>query len=101
MEMIGITPDIVGVRVLRHGVVLLTFEDGLEGEVDLTARLFGPVFERVRTPAGFAEVYVNEETGTITWPGEIDLAPDTLYVRVKTGEWPAGLYWRTTGTDGA
>jgi hypothetical protein len=96
MEMIGLTPDIIGVRVVRHGVLMLTFEDGLEGEVDLTERLWGPVFERVRTPEGFAEVYVDEEGGTIAWPGEVDLAPDTLYIRVRTGEWPPGLYWPST-----
>lgn len=85
------SPDITAVSVVRYGVVALTFADGLEGEVDLNGHLWGPVFERVRTPAGFAEVYVDEETGTITWPGEVDLAPDTLYIRVKTGEWPPGL----------
>ncbi len=85
------SPDITAVRVVRHEVVALTFEDGLEGEVDLRGHLWGPVFERVRTPEGFTEVYVDEETGTITWPGPVDLAPDTLYIRVKTGEWPPGL----------
>jgi hypothetical protein len=85
------SPDITAVRVVCHEVVALTFADGLEGEVDLRGHLWGPVFERVRTPEGFAEVYVDEETGTITWPGEVDLAPDTLYIRVKTGEWPAGV----------
>ncbi|HKZ15095.1 MAG TPA: DUF2442 domain-containing protein [Solirubrobacterales bacterium] len=89
--MIECSPDITGVRVVRHEVVALTFADGLEGEVDLRGHLWGPVFERVRTPEGFAEVYVDDETGTITWPGEVDLAPDTLYIRVKTGEWPPGL----------
>jgi uncharacterized protein DUF2442 len=98
MEMIGLTPDITDVRVVRHEVLHLTFADGLEGEVDLTGRLWGPVFERVRTPAGFAEVYVDEEGGTIAWPGEVDLAPDTLYIRVKTGEWPPGL---SEAPDGA
>jgi hypothetical protein len=88
MEMIGLTPDVTGARVVRHGVLLLAFADGLEGEVDLLDRLWGPVFERARTPAGFAEVYVDEEGGTIAWPGEVDLAPDTLYIRVKTGVWP-------------
>jgi hypothetical protein len=24
----------------------------------------------------------------VVWPGGADLAPDTLYVRVKTGSWP-------------
>jgi hypothetical protein len=48
----------------------------------------GPVFEHARTPAGFAEVAVDAETGTVVWPGGADLAPDTLYERVRTGIWP-------------
>jgi len=28
-------------------------------------------------------------TRTVAWPGGADLAPDTLYVRVQTGAWPA------------
>jgi hypothetical protein len=86
-------PDyrIVAAKVVCHEVLTLTFADGLEGEVDLTGHLWGPVFERVRTPNGFAEVYVDEEGGTVAWPGEVDLAPDTLYIRVKTGQWPAGV----------
>jgi hypothetical protein len=89
--MIEIEPPITAVSVVRHGVLHLTFEDGLEGEVDLTDHLWGPVFERVRTIDGFREVKVDRESGTVVWPGEVDLAPDTLYIRVRTGEWPAGL----------
>jgi hypothetical protein len=39
-------------------------------------------------PEGFAKVAVNPETGTVVWPGGADLAPDTLYERVRTGIWP-------------
>ena len=46
------------------------------------------MFEEACTPAGFAKVEVDGETGTVTWPGGADLAPDTLYVRVRTGAWP-------------
>ena len=81
-------PDIIAVSVVRHGVLHLTFADGLTGEVDVLARMWGPVFEHARTPEGFAKVAVDEETGTIAWPGEADLAPDTLYERVRTGMWP-------------
>jgi hypothetical protein len=46
------------------------------------------VFERARTPEGFAEVFVDAESGTVCWPGGADLAPDTLYERVLNGVWP-------------
>jgi hypothetical protein len=41
-----------------------------------------------RTPGGFKRVSVAAERGTVTWPGGADLAPDTLYVRVRAGVWP-------------
>ena len=81
-------PDITAVSVVRHGVLHLTFADGLSGEVDVLPRMWGPVFQQARTPEGFVKVAVDEETGTIAWPGDADLAPDTLYERVRTGLWP-------------
>lgn len=86
--MIGMTPDIIEAAVVRHGVLRLTFADGTTGELDVLERMRGPVFDRARTPEGFAEVAVDVETGTVVWPGGADLAPDTLYERVRTGAWP-------------
>jgi hypothetical protein len=86
--MIGLTPDITSVVVVRHGVLGLTFADGLRGEVDVLDRMWGPVFEEARTEEGFAQVVVDDEAGTVVWPGGADLAPDTLYVRVSSGAWP-------------
>jgi Protein of unknown function (DUF2442) len=86
--MTGLTPDITAAIVVRHGVLRLTFADGLSGEVDVLDRMRGPVFEDVCTPAGFAKVKVDTETGTVVWPGGVDLAPDTLYERVRSGVWP-------------
>jgi hypothetical protein len=84
--MIGLTPDITAAEVLRHGELRLTFADGTRGQVYVLDRMWGPVFEDARTFGGFAAAYVDR--GTVTWPGEVDLAPDTLYVRVTTGTWP-------------
>lgn len=86
--MIGLTPDITEARAVRHGVLTVTFADGLQGEVEVLERMRGPVFETARTSEGFARVEVDSETGTVTWPGGADLAPDTLYERVRTGAWP-------------
>jgi hypothetical protein len=86
--MIGLTPDITAVTVVRHGVLRLIFADGLSVELDVLDRMQGPAFEDARTPAGFAKADVDPETGTVVWPGGADLAPDTLYVRARTGAWP-------------
>ena len=86
--MIGLTPDITEAAVVRHGVLRLTFADGLRGEVDVLDRMRGLVFAAARTPEGFAKVTVDRETETVIWPGGADLAPDTLYERVRTGVWP-------------
>lgn len=86
--MIGLTPDITEARVVRHGVLALTFADGLQGEVVVLDRMRGPVFDQARTADGFAKVRVDGETGTVVWPGGADLAPDTLYERIRTGAWP-------------
>jgi hypothetical protein len=86
--MTGLTPDITDAAVVRHGVLKLTFADGVSGEVDVLDRMHGPVFEEACTTEGFARVSVDEETGTVVWPGGADLAPDTLYERVSSGAWP-------------
>jgi hypothetical protein len=84
----GLTPDITAAEVVRHGVLRLTFADGLSGEVDVLDRMRGPVLEGARTPEGFVKVETDTETGTVVWPGGADLAPDTLYERIRSGAWP-------------
>jgi len=68
------------------------FADGLEGEVDMAERVRAPgagVFAALADPDVFAQVYV--ELGAVTWPGEIDLAPDAMYTEIKkNGVWKLG-----------
>jgi Protein of unknown function (DUF2442) len=74
--------DVTGVEVLDHYRLRLTFSDGLTGDVDLShLREWGGVFEPLRDPETFAEVRVDPEIGTITWPGGADLAPEVLHAR--------------------
>jgi len=60
----------------------IDFEDGVGGEVDLSDRLTGPVFEPLRDPKLFGQVSV-DEFGAICWPNGADLAPDAVYDRLK------------------
>ncbi len=44
------------------------------------------VFTKLADPLWFAQAHV--EYGAVTWPGEIDLAPDAMYEEIKQhGEW--------------
>jgi len=65
--------------------------DGLSGEVEIISRMRGPAFECARSAEGFAEVFVDAEIGTVAWSGGADLAPDTLYERVRSGAWPVDI----------
>jgi hypothetical protein len=58
--------------------LFVEFSDGTSGEVDLSSRLFGPVFEPLRNPDMFGQVSV-DEFGALTWPCGADLAPDALH----------------------
>ena len=59
--------------------VWVRFEDGMEGEVDLSDLVGKGVFQAWDDSREFARVSVDDVSGTIAWPGGIDLAPDTLY----------------------
>jgi hypothetical protein len=78
--------DIVSVQPLDGYRLKLRFEDGIEGEVDVSQCVpFTGVFAALRDPKQFAAVQVNPELGCIYWPGGADLDPDVLYALV-TGQ---------------
>lgn len=60
------------------------FNDGLEGEADLELLVTSPaagVFSVLTDPELFARVHL--VWGAVTWPGEIDLAPDAMYRGIR------------------
>ena len=60
--------------------VWLKFNDGLEGEADLSSELWGEVFQPLQDPAYFASFRVDE---TLTWPNGADFAPEFLHALVR------------------
>ncbi len=77
---------VVAVEALPSFRLRVRFVDGIEGTVDLTALIHSPgagVFASLTDSALFAQVFV--EHGAVTWPGEIDLAPDAMYAEIKKG----------------
>ena len=65
------------------------FYDGTAGIVDMSERVCSPeagVFAVLADAERFAEVFV--EYGAVTWPGQLDLAPDAMHAEISAhGEW--------------
>lgn len=77
------------VSVLPDYCLSVVFMDGLEGLVDLNALIHSSqsgVFSTLANPAIFIQAHIH--FGAVTWPGEIDLAPDAMYDEIKAhGKW--------------
>lgn len=62
------------------------FADGTEGTVRFEPSHLTGVFAPLRDPKVFEQVRI--DGGAVSWPGEIDLAPDAMYSEIRqSGEW--------------
>jgi hypothetical protein len=77
-------PVVVSAEYLGEFKIRLSFNDGVEGTVDFSKWLEGPVFEPLRDPAYFRQFFV--DGGTVAWANGADIAPETLYEQAKSGE---------------
>jgi hypothetical protein len=57
--------------------LLLSFNNGERRCFDMQPYLHYPVFRRLENPGFFSLAHV--DYGTVIWPGDIDIAPETLY----------------------
>lgn len=77
------------VQVLSGYRLKVRFLDGVEGIVDMSRLVMDAqagVFAVLRDPRLFGQVYL--DYGAVTWPGEIDLAPDAMHDEIKqNGKW--------------
>ena len=62
-------------------VLRVRYEDGVEGEVDLSAHVGRGVFAAWNDAAFFETVYVSAH-GSIAWSEDIELCPDSIYLEL-------------------
>lgn len=78
------TPLLLEATPVGDYTVHVRFEDGLSADVDLSHLLdYGGVFEPLRDVGYFRRLRADMEAGTIVWPNEADIAPETLYGRAR------------------
>jgi hypothetical protein len=81
---------IISAKPLRKFCLEIRFNNGDSGVVDLSSLAGRGVFAEWNRPGVFEQVEVTSE-GAVEWPGEIDLCPDSLYLRM-TGQQPQDLF---------
>ena len=70
----------------------LTFDDGKKGVIDFSSYLTkGGVFKNFENLAFFKQFSVNSESGTLTWPNEIDISPEKLYTTATGSPLPTWM----------
>lgn len=81
--------DVTEVKVVGEFALWVRFKDGVEGAVKFLPTFFRGVFSHLHDHVQFQQVKVVD--GVVTWPGELDLAPDAMHDEIKLrGEWVLG-----------
>jgi hypothetical protein len=69
--------EVTSVEVLEDYCLQLLFSSGENRLFDMSPYLQFPVFEKLKNRAFFSLAFI--DYGTVVWPCEIDIAPETLY----------------------
>jgi len=78
--------DVTEIKLIGEFEIVVHFRDGVEGVVKFLPTFFRGVFAHLRDQSEFKKVKVID--GVVTWPGELDLAPDAMHDELKrNGEW--------------
>lgn len=72
------TPDVISVRSLQDYELLVFFEDGEQRRFSVKPYLSFPAYQPLTERSRFMAAHVFN--GTVAWPGDIDISPDTLYI---------------------
>ncbi|ALO46429.1 DUF2442 domain-containing protein [Pseudohongiella spirulinae] len=70
-------PAVTKVKVIEDHKLRVSFENGEQGELDMTPYLDFGVFSRLKNPQIFNQVTISFKT--IEWPCGVDLDPEFVY----------------------
>lgn len=74
--------NVVEVKPESDYCLYVRFKDGLAGRVQLQREELTGALAPLRDVQFFNRVFI--DSGAVAWPGDIDLAPDAMYMRVAS-----------------
>lgn len=75
--------EVTDVKYVSGYTLWLSFNDGVEGVVDLEESLWGPVFEPLKDQEFFKQVFLSPVLHTAAWKNDADFAPEYLRDKLK------------------
>jgi len=76
-------PKVTQVKALEKYKIEVHFNDGTKGVYDLSHLAGKGIFNIWDKENNFKKVFINKESGAISWPEEIDLDTLNIYCRIK------------------
>lgn len=70
-------------KYIRDYIIWVQFNNGIEGEVDLSNELDGEVFGPLKNKKVFKSFRIDPVLETIVWKNGADLAPEFLYENIQ------------------
>jgi len=83
-------PKVLEIQARPQFKLWVRYDDGSEGEVDLSDLAGRGVFAAWDTPGSFESVVLGPH-GQLSWSEDIDLCPDAMYMRL-TGKAPEDVF---------
>ena len=78
------------VKALENYKILVKYDDGIEGTVDLSHLAGKGVFSLWNDYKEFEKVFISK-SGAIAWTNQVDICPDSIYMQI-TGKSPEELF---------
>lgn len=76
-------PKVISAASLGKYKLRLSFDDGVEGIVDLSDLAGKGVFKAWESDDTFNKVFIDKESGAIAWPGNLDIDTLNCYLQIK------------------
>ena len=76
-------PKIISVKAIEKYKLKVVFSDGVQGIYELSDLAGKGVFKIWDMDDIFFKVFIDEESGAISWPGEIDIDTINAYCIIK------------------